>query len=73
MTHITLYISGMTCGGCINSIKRVLSALPGISQVDVSLEDANAQVKYDPVLTTPDAMRTAINDAGFSVGHNDAG
>ncbi len=65
MQTITLNISGMTCGGCTASVKRVLEALPGVAQAEVSLENAQAEVKFDANLTGREAMTAAVNRAGF--------
>ena len=35
METTQLKVGGMTCGGCANSVKKVVSALPGVSAVDV--------------------------------------
>ena len=67
MQHIILDIAGMTCGGCTNSVKRVVSALPGVGEVNVSLEHANAEVEFDPALTNVEAMKNAIISAGFEI------
>ena len=34
--QMTLTVNGMTCGGCENAVKRVVSNLPGISEVTAS-------------------------------------
>ena len=31
-------VKGMTCMGCVNSVKNVLEKIPGVSSADVSLE-----------------------------------
>ena len=31
MTTVTLNIDGMTCGGCVKSVTRILSELDGVS------------------------------------------
>ena len=67
MQHIVLNITGMTCGGCTNSVKRVLTALPGVGEVNVSLEHANAEVEFDPALVSVEALKHAIETAGFEV------
>ena len=67
MQHIILDIAGMTCGGCTNSVKRVVSALPGVGEVNVSLEHANVEVEFDPAQTNVEAMKNAIISAGFEV------
>ncbi|MDR3393123.1 MAG: heavy-metal-associated domain-containing protein [Sulfuriferula sp.] len=67
MQHIILNITGMTCGGCTNSVTRVLSALPGVGKVNVSLEHANAEVEFDPTKSSIEALKQAIETAGFEV------
>jgi len=37
MNEITLSVTGMTCGGCVNSVTRVLTALPGVQNAVVPL------------------------------------
>lgn len=63
----TLKIEGMTCGGCVASVRRVLSALDGVQQADVSLEKKQATVSYEPGRVTPDTLKAAIEDAGYDV------
>ena len=65
METVTLKISGMTCGGCVNSVRKVIAALNGISAVDVSLERAQATVSFDPAQSKPADIKNAIRDAGF--------
>ncbi|MBY0270697.1 MAG: copper ion binding protein [Burkholderiales bacterium] len=60
-------ISGMTCMGCVSSVKRVLGNLNGVSQAEVSLEKAQAAVTYDPGKTSLQAIKAAITDAGYDV------
>ncbi len=65
METVTLQVEGMTCGGCVNSVTRVLSALPGVAAADVSLPEARAEVTYDPARTGVEAMKQAIERAGY--------
>jgi copper chaperone len=37
MNEIVLSVTGMTCGGCVNSVHKVLTALPGVQSVEVTL------------------------------------
>ena len=53
--------------GCVNSIKTVLKNLPGIAQLEVTLDPAQAVVQFDPASTNPDQLKAAIVDAGFDV------
>lgn len=65
METVVLKISGMTCGGCVNSVRRVISAIDGVVAVNVSLESAQAAIDYDGAKTKPEEFKTAIRDAGF--------
>ena len=66
METVRISVEGMTCAGCVNSVTRVLSALPGVAQVDVSLTKARAKVTYDPAQTGVEAMKQAIARAGYN-------
>ncbi len=66
MKQITLTISGMSCGHCVNAIERVLKALTGVQSVVVSLESKNAQIGFDPDKITPEQMIQAITEEGYS-------
>ena len=65
METTVVKISGMTCMGCVNSVKKVLTALDGVQRVDVVLEKAQATIVYDAARAGPGQFRTAIEDAGF--------
>ena len=67
MNEITLSVTGMTCGGCVNSVKRVLAALPGVQSVEVTLAPGAARVTYDAARIDRAALVQAIVDAGFGV------
>jgi len=64
---ITLKVNGMSCGGCVASVTRVLRALPGVGQVAVALEPGTATVSYDPQRTGIPSMKRAVEDAGYEV------
>lgn len=67
MKEITLSVTGMTCGGCVGSVQRVLAALPGVQRADVTLAPGEARVVYDETRIGRDALVRAIVDAGFGV------
>jgi copper chaperone len=67
MERIVVGVAGMSCQGCVKNVTGVLQALPGVSEVKVSLEDARAEIAYDPRLVQPERFREAIGDAGFDV------
>jgi copper chaperone len=67
MSEITLSVTGMTCGGCVNSVNKVLTALPGVRSVEVTLAPGQARVVYDPARVDRAALVQAVVDAGFGV------
>jgi len=67
METITLKVNGMSCGGCVASVTRVLRALPGVGDVAVALEPGTATVTYDPRSTGIPAFKRAVEDAGYEV------
>lgn len=60
-----LRVSGMTCDGCVRSVRNVLQALPGVRTADVSLAQGQATVSFDPEQVNVESLRSAIEDAGF--------
>lgn len=67
MSEIILSVTGMTCGGCVNSVQKVLAALPGVQSVEVSLTPGQARVVYEPTRIDRAALVQAVIDAGFGV------
>lgn len=67
METIQLNIEGMTCNGCVNSVKNVLQKIPGVNSAEVSLEQKRATVIYNPAQSNPAQFKAAIEDAGFDV------
>ena len=58
-------VEGMDCEGCVKSVTRMLSAVPGVSSVDVSLAQARARVTYDPAKAGLADFRRAVERAGY--------
>jgi copper chaperone CopZ len=58
----TLSITGMTCEGCANAVRRALSRVAGVSKAEVDLAGARAIVEA----TVPqEALVAAVRAAGF--------
>jgi len=62
-----LKVTGMTCDGCVASIRHALTAVPGVADVAVSLPGKQVEVRFDENRLTVDAMRTALQSAGYEV------
>jgi copper chaperone len=65
METIELKVEGMDCEGCVKSVTRMLTGVPGVQAVDVSLAEARARVTYDPAKTTVPDMKKAVVRAGY--------
>jgi len=60
-------VKGMTCMGCVNSVKNVLEKIPGVGSADVSLEQKQVTIQYDAATTNANQFKDAIKEAGFEV------
>jgi copper chaperone len=67
MEKITLTVKGMTCMGCVRSVKNVLEPISGVTGVEVTLENGQITIDYDPAKSGVDQFKNAINDAGYEV------
>ena len=62
---LTLTVTGMTCGGCENAVKRALAKLPGVAAVSASHQEQRVTVSYDAAQVTPEAIAAKINALGY--------
>jgi copper chaperone CopZ len=58
-------ITGMTCGGCADTIKAALERTTGVHHAEVSYERGAGVVDYDSKVITPERIRDVINSTGF--------
>lgn len=63
--RITLHVDGMYCATCPITVRVAVGRLPGVCEVTVSLERAEAVVVYDPTQVTPAQIIEAIEAAGY--------
>ncbi|KAF0126299.1 MAG: copper chaperone [Elusimicrobia bacterium] len=61
-------ISGMTCGGCAAGAKKAAESVPGVNSAEVSLERAEAELRYDGKAETLEDVKKALGRAGFTAG-----
>ena len=64
MRQLTLHITGMSCGHCMNAVTQALAEKPGV-RLD-SLRMGRAVVSYDESQTGPVAIEALIADAGYT-------
>ncbi|WP_337862670.1 heavy metal translocating P-type ATPase [Nitrososphaera sp.] len=62
-----LKVGGMHCAGCVSSIQRRVSAVEGVSKVEVNLASEKAAVEYDPEKVGLAEIEKAVQEAGYKV------
>lgn len=67
MNTFTLKVTGMSCMGCVNSVKNLVGALPGIAGIDIDLASGRVEISHDPALVDVVAIRAAIEDGGYGI------
>ncbi|GGL00772.1 heavy metal translocating P-type ATPase [Deinococcus radiotolerans] len=65
-------VGGMTCANCSGRVERALNRTPGVLSASVNLATERASVRYLPQSVTPDTLRAAVVDAGYSVADAEA-
>jgi copper chaperone len=65
MQNKTLKVKGMTCQGCARSVTRVLQGVKGVASAEVSLENAEAKVAFDPAQVSLAQLEAAVEEAGY--------
>jgi copper chaperone CopZ len=61
----TFVIKGMSCGGCVNSLTRVLKTVPGVEPLKIEVGKASLRLDSDQV--TNDTVKAAVERAGFEL------
>lgn len=59
---ILIHVTGMTCGHCAMSVKKALSAVPGVESAEVDQPSGRARVEGKP---DPQALLAAIAEEGY--------
>jgi Cu+-exporting ATPase len=62
---LRLDVTGMSCASCVASIEGALRSLPGVHQASVNLLLHRADVIYDPLATSPEAIQGAVVALGY--------
>lgn len=57
----------MHCENCVRKITENISFEKGVKDLEISLEDKEVTVTYDPAKTDPDRLAEAIRSLGYTV------
>ena len=66
MTTATYTVTGMTCGHCVSAVTEEVTAVPGVTGVDVDLASGRLTVTSDSPVDD-DAVRAAVDEAGYEL------
>jgi Cu+-exporting ATPase len=61
---LDLTIQGMSCSHCSATVEQALRALPGVSDVTVSLDEGRAEIRHQGLST--DQAVAAVEEAGYA-------
>ena len=59
----TYTVTGMTCGHCVNHVTEEVSAIAGVSDVQVSLDDARMVIPSEAPIAL-ETITQAVSEAG---------
>ena len=65
MSTTTYQVSGMTCGHCVQAVTSEVSAIDGVTDVQVDLESGRVDVTGEGV--SEEAVRAAVDEAGYAL------
>ena len=65
MTETTYTVTGMTCGHCAAAVTEEVSGVPGVAEVEVSVEAGTVVVRGGGV--SDEQVRAAVDEAGYAV------
>jgi copper chaperone len=64
---LQLKVTGMTCGGCENAVKRALKNVDGVEDVTASHGAGLVGVRFDATKVTPAILKEKIELLGYDV------
>jgi copper chaperone len=64
---VLLSVTGMTCGGCENAVKRAVMKLAGVQEVSASHREGTVVIVRDPDQVSLETIRRQIAALGYQV------
>ena len=61
-------VTGMTCASCVRRVEKALGRVDGVGEVVVNLATERVRVSVDPSTADGEALRAAVEGAGYGVG-----
>lgn len=60
-------VTGMTCGGCVNSVTLALTNVKGVQEVNVNLPEGLVTVQFNEKFTDLMHLKATIQTTGYGV------
>ena len=67
ITQESFPILGMSCASCAARVDKALNHQPGVSKAAVNYASGMATVEYDPSQCSPEALKQAVQAAGYDL------
>lgn len=64
---VTLNVTGMSCGHCVNSVEGSVGSLSGVQNVKVHLSEGKVDVEFNPQEVSLEKIKETIDDQGYDV------
>ena len=65
---VVIPVEGMSCQACVARVKKTLKDTTGVSEVSVSLEKHEAEIRYESAKTSAEKLVKAIDEMGYKAG-----
>jgi copper chaperone CopZ len=65
---VEIPVEGMTCVACAARVKKELASMGGVSDVEVSLAERRARIRFDPSRLSSEDLVAAITGLGYPAG-----
>jgi copper chaperone CopZ len=62
----TYHVSGMSCGGCVATVKNKLSAAPGVTSVTIDLVKKEAEITSSQAIKA-NQLQEALSNTGYTI------
>lgn len=63
----TFPITGLMCAVCAGTVEKTLASMPGVENAEVNFGSSSVTVEWDSAVTSPDAMKQALDEAGYGL------
>jgi Cu+-exporting ATPase len=67
MGNVQFKLGGMSCSFCVETIRRALTRMEGVSEVHVSLAHEETLIEYDRTKVTPEQLKDTLVAVGYTV------